>query len=286
MSEKQASRRVFLGAMGAGAVLSATPRVLHAMEPAATGSLKIAPAQALHDVPADFTGLSCETAQLAHPDFFTASNAGLIAMCRTLGTRGVLRIGGNTSAFTRWDATDAPQSSGEGTVGADKGASSSQHPGMYVVTPTAIRNLDAFLRATGWRLIYGLNLRHGTPEDAAEEAAFVAKTCGHRLHALQFGNEPDLFRKDDGANGGKGTLWTFDDYLPKWKEMYKAVHQRLPHVEIGGPDAASKKEWVGRFADETKGEVQLLSSHYYAEGPPADPRNDHRLPDACERAAA
>ena len=47
-----------------------------------------------------------------------------------------------------------------------------------VVTPAAIDALAALLNALDWRLIYGLNLARGTPETAAEEAAYVARAVG------------------------------------------------------------------------------------------------------------
>ncbi len=147
---------------------------------------------------------------------------------------------------------------------------------MYRITPQAIDNLAGFLQQTGWQLIYGLNLRHGTPQSAAEEAAYVAKACGSSLIALQFGNEPDLFRHDEGSanqvEADKRPLWGYDLFLKKWQAMYASVHARLPQVPIAGPDSAYKKEWGARFAVDTKGEISLLTTHYYAEGPPTDPR--------------
>ena len=41
-------------------------------------------------------------------------------------------------------------------------------------------------------MIYGLNLWHGTPENAAAEAAYVFETLGPRLICFQIGNEPDM----------------------------------------------------------------------------------------------
>jgi hypothetical protein len=66
-------------------------------------------------------------------------------------------------------------------------------------TPSAINRLAGFLRVLGWRLIYGLNLATGTAEEAAAEAAYVARAVGPQLLAFQIGNEPDGFALVGGA---------------------------------------------------------------------------------------
>ena len=55
-------------------------------------------------IPENFTGLSYESSQLSHPRFFSAENRDLIQFFGTLGDRGVLRLGGNMSEFTKWHA--------------------------------------------------------------------------------------------------------------------------------------------------------------------------------------
>ena len=268
------TRRSVLGALGSLGAATAAPRWLRAQGAARQLQLTIHGADVLAKMPATFTGLSYESAQLTHPDFFSAANTDCIALVRTLGAQGVLRIGGNTSAFTAWDKNGAAAGTGGAAgYGPDKGSKAAkQAPGMYRITPRAIDNLRAFLDKTGWQLLYGLNLRHGTPAAAAEEAAYVAQVCGARLLALQFGNEPDLFNHDESGNGGKSTRWSYDEFLAKWKAMYTAVHARVPGVRIAGPDSAFDKAYAGRFAADTRGQVGLLTTHYYAEGPPTDPK--------------
>ena len=274
---KPVTRRAVLGVLGSVGAAAATPRWLRAQGAGKRLELEVHGAEVLAKMPANFTGLSYEAAQLTHPEFFTGANADLIALVRTLGSRGVLRIGGNTSAFTAFTTRtrNTPETGGTAGYGPDKGGRPAQVPGMYKITPRAIDNLRAFLDKTGRELLYGLNLRHGTPEAAAEEAAYVARVCGEKLLALQFGNEPDLFNHsehDESGKGGAATRWSYAEFLAKWKAMYKAVHARVPGVEIAGPDSAFNKEWAGRFAGDTRGEVGLLTTHYYAEGPPTDPR--------------
>ena len=265
------TRRSFLAGVGAGAAMAGMPRLARAWAaaPQVSGSLALVRDQVLAQVPENFTGLSYESAQLIHPAFLSAANTQLVTLLRTLGAHGVLRIGGNTSAFTKW-APRGGAANDSAAYGPDRGLKAShQTPGMYPLTPLAIDNVNALLQATGWQLIYGLNLENGTPEAAAEEAAYVVRVCGPRLLALQFGNEPDLFQHDD--NGTPAKRWTYAEFWTKWQAMYKVVHARVPQARIAGPDSAFNKDWAGKFAADAKGMISMLTTHYYPEGPPTDP---------------
>jgi hypothetical protein len=229
--------------------------------------------KALAHIPADFTGLSYESSQLIHPSFFSASDNALVPFFRTLGETGVLRIGGNMSEFTTWSPVDPPETSADdtGVEGPDPGGGSVR---TFTITPRSIRDLNTFLEATDWKLIYGLNLAGGTAEAAAEEAACVSRICGSRLIAFQFGNEPDLFKH----NGNPKDRWTYPEFIAKWNTFEKAVRSKVPNAPLAGPDTSFKPEWVGNFAADTKGKTMLLTAHYYAEGPPTNPdMTIHRL---------
>jgi hypothetical protein len=93
-------RRFLLGLAGSGAVLIAPAS---SQAPAAMARLSIKYEDAGRPIARDFIGLSYESAVVAANDFFTADNRTLL---RTLGSEGVLRIGGNTSERTLW-RTDA-----------------------------------------------------------------------------------------------------------------------------------------------------------------------------------
>jgi hypothetical protein len=257
-------RRELLQGVAAAAGYIAAPRLLRGDSPAVV-TVKVDTTRILHTVPENFTGLSYESGQLAHPEFFTAQNAQLIALVKRLSPSGVLRIGGNTSEYTHWSpvASNLAQAGFAEPPSAGKNTAES-----YTITPTAITNLRGFLDATNWQLIYGLNLHHGTPEAAAEEADFVLRTIGPRLLAFQFGNEPDWFHDDD----PKHTRWTYDQFFAKWQEFYKAVHSRLPQAPIAGPDIATEMNWVKKFANQTHGKIVLLTGHYYVGGPPQNPK--------------
>lgn len=228
--------------------------------------LQIDPSQTGRTIRPDFTGLSYEQAQLANPTYFSGSSTQLAGFLRTLGRQGVLRIGGNTSEYTFWDRHAKPTAASmELAAGPDTG----QHPASrQVITPDAIRNLKDFLDLCGWKLIYGLNLGQGTPESAADEAAFVMDTIGaERLVAFQLGNEPDLFHR----NGLRPESYAFDQYSQDWQKFFAAIRARVPNAPFAGPDTAFNTEWLVPFARKFQQDIRFISSHYYAEGPPSDP---------------
>ena len=261
----QIDRRRFLSsAAAASAVLAVAPRAWAASEGSPT--LTIHTDKAIAHVPADFTGLSYESSQLAHPSFFSADNTLLVQLFKTLGATGVLRLGGNLSEFTAWSPVDPPLDADDnGVEGPDPGKREGH---VFTITPRAIRNLAGFLDATGWKLIYGLNLAGGSAPMETEEAVFVAKTVGKNLVAFQFGNEPDLFKH----NGDPKDHWKYPEYMAKWQQFETSVHAKLPRVPLAGPDTSFNPAWVGNFAKDTAGKVSLITAHYYAEGPPTDPR--------------
>jgi hypothetical protein len=261
----QPTRREFCSmaaALGASA-LNAPNRLL-AQTTVLQISLAIDPGTRLAKVPADFMGLSYESGQLAYPDFFSPQNTALVQMFRMLSPEGVLRLGGNLSEFTLWSESEplTPPDAG-GLVGPDPGH---REPRTFTITPRSIRNLQGFLSATGWRCIYGLNLGGGTVEKALAEGSFVAKTLENQLMFVQFGNEPDLFRHHNQEN----KPWTLDEYLAKWNSFRAAFHEKLPEVAVAGPDTADEM-WVKQFLQDVSKEVAMATSHYYPEGPPADP---------------
>jgi hypothetical protein len=263
---KTISRREFCSCAAAlGATALSAPHRLLAQSPAPLAMLTIENAL-LARVPDDFMGLSYESGQLAHPDFFSPENKALIGIFRTLSSAGVLRLGGNLSEFTVWSETE-PATTPErgGLVGPDPGHREAR---TYTLTPRSIRNLRGFLDATGWRCIYGLNLGGGTLEQALAEGACVAQTLGSKLICVQFGNEPDLFKHRD-----HGDLpWTYEEFIARWKSFRAAFRERLPAVAVAGPDTAFNQKWVKQFVRDVPKEVMLLTSHYYPEGPPQDPR--------------
>ncbi|MGH9401386.1 MAG: glycosyl hydrolase family 79 C-terminal domain-containing protein [Terriglobia bacterium] len=240
-------RRQFLAAGAAALTLfPRTPRAIRRVR------LFLRPEQELGTTPRNFLGLGFETSTVAYPGLLSGANRALINYISAMGHEGVIRIGGNTSDYAVW----SPHGK----------AVSSPQPQPSVINNAILADLGRFLRAIGWKLIWGLNLGTGTPQEASEEAAAVAGAVGDALLALQIGNEPDLFSH----NGLRNRNYTYPDYLREFQRFAKAIRKRLPNIPFAGPDVAVQTSWAGEFAGGPERPV-LLTQHYYAEGPPANP---------------
>lgn len=220
-------------------------------------------------MPADFVGLSYEVQQLADASFFSAKNTGLVSAFKELSGNGVLRLGGNTSEFAYWRPTpDSPEPEHPKTrevVGEPK-------PQYYAVTEESVRNLDEFLKATGWTCLYGIGMGTNTPERAAAEAEFVAKTLGDRLQYFQIGNEVDLF----GRHLRDPQTWSAKTYLDEWLTLARAILAKVPEAKFGMPDVAAKVGWLTEIAEmwasvQNPPHVTTLTHHYYFGGPATNP---------------
>jgi hypothetical protein len=64
---------------------------------------------------------------------------------------------------------------------------------------THIEHLAAFLSATGWQLIYGLNLGTGKAEQAAAEAEMVAQIVGPNCSLSSSAMSPTAFALTSGS---------------------------------------------------------------------------------------
>jgi len=109
-----------------------------------------------------------------------APNAGYFQLMRNLGA-GILRLGGNSQDNSCWDRAAAP------------------HPEACAAELAApdLRLFAEAARASGWKLIVGLNLKQNAPAWAVREVTEgVAREIPRSLvMALEPGNEPDLFTR-------------------------------------------------------------------------------------------
>jgi hypothetical protein len=253
-------------------------RVLHGAAGLAAGFLAGGPARAqdvvrgqvtvAYDDPGppiadDFIGLSYESAVLAGGDYFSPDNASVLGLIRTLGLSGVIRIGGNTSERTVWQAEPGAAAPGDPVL-----PDNPARPDSIILTPASIDRLAASLRALGWKLIYGLNLARGTPQGAAAEAAYVAQAVGANLLAFQIGNEPDGFGSWTGV---RPKTYDAKAFLAEWHPFHAAIRARVPDARFAGPDVAAATDWIAALAEEHPAGLALLTRHYYADGPAGAP---------------
>jgi hypothetical protein len=207
-------RRSFVRGAGLSVAALASAMVTKAHAQVRAVDLTIDSNQKLATMPQDFIGLSYESAQLADPAFFSASDTTLVRAFRELSPRGVLQLGGNLSDVTLWKGSAANTIAPEEAAKvrdfyewrlAD-GKAASVRPAT--LGREGIVTLGTFVGATQWKVLYGLNLGTGTAERAAEEAELAAHSLGDRLLAFQVGNEADLyglaFAKAVGASSATG----------------------------------------------------------------------------------
>jgi hypothetical protein len=220
-------------------------------------------------MPEDFIGLSYEVQQLVDPSFFSTGNAGLIREFKALSAHGVLRLGGNTSEYAWWKPSPESKEPEHPPVREVVGEPKAQ---FYPVMAEAVRNLAGFLRATGWTCLYGIGMGTNTPEHAAAEAEFVAKTLGDRLQYFQIGNEVDLFSH----HLRDPKTWNPKAYLDEWLAIARAVVNAVPEARFGMPDVAANVGWLTEIARmwpsvEGPPHVTTLTHHYYFGGPATNP---------------
>jgi len=194
----------------------------------------------------DFAGLSYEKSSLQEP-LFTGSNTNLIGMFKRLGTS-ILRIGGNSVDKNVWASNGAGQTAGQ-------------------IAPADVNALAAFLKATGWQCLYGINLGGSATGAtnttlAAEEVAYVSQQLGSSLFGIEIGNEPDLYGDSGSYYAGN---WSLSQLETLWGQYRTAILGTTPTANITGPaDASNASAWTIPFGQTvTKSEISLLTQHYY-----------------------
>ena len=229
---------------------SAAGSIAHSSREGVPVTLAVDISRTIATIPADFVGLGYEISSVARPGLLSAANSMYVQLCRTLGSSGTIRIGGNTSDFASYAASAQPVSSPENGPGS-------------LVNDAVLHDLGTFLEATRWKLIWGLNLGRGTVDAAVDEAKAVLSATGPNLSAFEIGNEPDLFVNRE-IHRKKG--YDYESYLVEYRRFRDALRKSIPGVPLAGPDAAITTSWVTKFARDEGHDVKLLTHHYYREG--------------------
>jgi len=224
-------------------------------QPITSASLSIA-ATAAGSIGQAFAGLSYEKGSIIQsPYLFTGSNSNLIALFKLIGPS-VLRIGGNSVDRNTWTPNGSGQTTGQ-------------------IAPSDVNALAAFVKATGWQCLYGINLGGAGPNPytsgsitaatttalAAEEIAYAASQFGSSLLGIEIGNECDLY----GSTYFSGTTWNLSTFETLWSLFRAAIVAQTPGVSVTGPaDAGNESAWTVPFGQSaTKGSIALLTQHYY-----------------------
>ena len=228
---------------GSNSVATPTPTTLPLQPapagPLAQGTVRVSGSAGAFIGPA-FTGLSYEKRSFSSQPLFTGSNTDMIGMFKGLGPS-LLRIGGGSVDWTVWHANGNGQTVGQ-------------------VAPPDVKGLAAFLQATGWQCLYGINLggtggNKTTPALAAAEVAYAVETLGSSLYGIELGNECDWYG------------WPLSTFEAVWEQFRTAILATAPDVVFTGPSAGSDiPNWTIPFGDyATKQQIALLTQHYYRE---------------------
>jgi hypothetical protein len=210
-------------------------------------------------IPQDFEGLSFETQILAkNPEYLDPNNTVLIQLLKNLGP-GLLRIGGDTSDETDW-------------TGKPRDANTTDEE----LSTTDVDRLADFSKASGWPVLFGLNLGNNNVAAAANEAGYAYKMLGNNLYGFQAGNEPDIYH----MFGLRSPDYDINDYYSDWDIYFSAIRSAVPQAAFAGPDVANNTDWIDSFAAHKKDKVKFIDGHYYITGPASKPSiNYHNLLD-------
>jgi hypothetical protein len=190
-------------------------------------------------VPRNMLGFSFEKSKLS-TGFFSATDSTLNGTFKRLGP-GILRLGGNAVDKTAWNPTGQGSTKGE-------------------ISPHDVRALSAFIRDTGWQVIYGINLAHNTPEVAASEARAAASALGSSLYGFEIGNECDQYSH----NGLRPSTYGLADFITEWNAYAEAIRKAVPGAVLTGPSSAGYiEQWTQPFAKSQATQIKLLTQHFY-----------------------
>ena len=206
-------------------------------------NIQIDPEVGLGRISPDFTGFGYETSAVAQTNYFSGDNKALIQLYRNLSPHGLIRIGGNVSDHTQY----IPD--GQSRVETEKA--------VTVINQADLKNLARFAKATGWKVMWGLNLGTGSKTDAVEEAVAVNRALKSHLQSFQIGNEVELLPRP-------GHI--YQNYHAAYLDYKQAIRAALPRAPFSGPDSVGQWYWVTHFANDESGDLQLLTHHYYREG--------------------
>ncbi|RYY37573.1 MAG: hypothetical protein EOP59_13735, partial [Sphingomonadales bacterium] len=162
-------RREFVEMLALAGGVAALPRAAFAGERVI--ALDYDAARTGATIPRDYVGLSFERAQLSNPGYFSADNRTFVRLIRGLSPSGSIRLGGSSGEHTAYigDRSVPPAFEIHGPE-----HNKLNRQGLNV-SIRALQNLRGFLDATGWSCLYGLNMAHATPEEAAREAEDVQR---------------------------------------------------------------------------------------------------------------
>ena len=234
------------GRLGLAAVLAVTlpaATLLAAAQSAtaATSVITISPTTTGTSLTAASAGLSFEADDLTLPGF---ASGDLATYLDTLSPSSVIRIGGNTVDETFWTSTGATAPSWS----------------IGTITPADLTALAGLVRASGWKVILGVNLKEYNPSAAANEAEYAQRDLGSSLEAIEIGNEPDLYSQYESDPA---------QFPIDFQTYVNAIRAAAPGVPIegddgaGAPNSSFQSAFIASQQKLSSPEINQLTSHFY-----------------------
>ena len=132
------------------------------------------------------------------------------------------------------------------------------------------------MQDTGWTAIWSVNFAQGNLEQAVGEARAVSAVLGPHLLALEIGNEVDTYIK---GQPFRVSPYEYATYRKEFEQWHTEIARAVPAVQFTAPDTASSVDWTERMAQDARGQVQLLTTHYYRNGQARGNAEQLLLPD-------
>jgi hypothetical protein len=203
-------------------------------------NITLDPVTKLARIPDDFLGFGYETSAVAQPGFFAAGNSRMVHLYQNLTPHGLIRIGGNVSDHTMYDPDGAVVVNAQNKV--------------TVINRACLTDLGGFAKASGWSVMWGLNLGTGTKQMAVDEAVAVDQALGTSLQSFQIGNEVDFL---------PNFKHKYDAYHAAWADYKSGVREKLPHAVFSGPDVANSLPFFEQFVTDESADMLTATHHYY-----------------------
>ncbi|MBA3806803.1 MAG: hypothetical protein H0X28_00195 [Solirubrobacterales bacterium] len=185
-------------------------------------------------------GFSTEAGELARRRL-SGERPSLVRLMRMLGPS-VLRIGGNSVDRSWWTSKGEPAPAWA----------------TATITPRDLAILHGLIRATGWRVLLGVNLGHFEPARAADEARVAQQRLGSGLLGVELGNEPDYYAPQYRPAG-----YNVAAYLRDAEAYAGALKAQAPDIAILGPASTQTSSLLSQLG----GAGQMfseLTQHFYA----------------------
>jgi len=231
-AESQSPGRPLLSLPAPAAGRDSTGTVIAVARPAPM-TVQIEPHELGAPIPPGFLGLAMEYPALAayagaDPH---AVNPVFVQLIHNLAAHPVLRIGGDSTDWTWWPVPGRRRP-----------------PGVnFNLTRNWLATAKALAQATDAHLILGINLEANSSTIASAEARALLSGIGRRrVHALEIGNEPDLYgvfpwnhTRAGRPIPGRPASYGFN----KFSGEFTRVRRALPPVSLAGP-ASSDFSWL------------------------------------------